>query len=68
VQVLTFPAAYCNDHSNDVAGSLRAVGAKLTRKKFEKELRGLQTELCRVQDWVKATGGANLRWLVDCFA
>jgi polyphosphate kinase len=29
---------------------------KLTRKQYEKELRRLQTELCLVQDWVKATG------------
>jgi polyphosphate kinase 2 len=31
-------------------------GAKLKRKDYEKELRRLQTELCLVQDWVKATG------------
>jgi polyphosphate kinase len=30
--------------------------AKLTRKAYEKELRRLQTELCLVQDWVRATG------------
>jgi polyphosphate kinase 2 len=30
--------------------------AELTRKDYEKELRRLQTELARVQDWVKATG------------
>jgi polyphosphate kinase len=29
---------------------------KLKRKKYEKELRRLQSELTRVQDWVKATG------------
>jgi polyphosphate kinase 2 len=29
---------------------------KLSRKDYEKELRRLQTELCLVQDWVKATG------------
>jgi polyphosphate kinase len=28
-------------------------GAKLKRKKYEKELRKLQGELCRLQDWVK---------------
>jgi polyphosphate kinase 2 len=28
----------------------------LTRKEYEKELRRLQTELCRAQDWVRATG------------
>jgi polyphosphate kinase 2 len=31
-------------------------GAKLKRKDYEKEMRRLQTELCLVQDWVKATG------------
>jgi polyphosphate kinase len=30
--------------------------AKLSRKDYEKELRRLQTKLCLVQDWVKATG------------
>jgi len=29
---------------------------KLSRKDYEKEMRRLQTELCLVQDWVKATG------------
>ncbi len=29
---------------------------KLKRKDYEKELRKLQTELCLLQDWVKATG------------
>ena len=29
---------------------------RLTRKAYEKELRRLQTELCLVQDWVRATG------------
>ncbi len=29
---------------------------KLKRKIYEKKLRKLQVELCRVQDWVKATG------------
>jgi polyphosphate kinase 2 len=29
---------------------------KLKRKEYEKELRKLQTELCLLQDWVKATG------------
>ncbi len=29
---------------------------KLKRKAYEKELRKLQVELCRLQDWVKATG------------
>jgi polyphosphate kinase 2 len=31
-------------------------GSELTRKQYDKELRRLQTELCLVQDWVKATG------------
>jgi len=30
--------------------------AKLSRKEYEKEMLHLQTELCLVQDWVKATG------------
>jgi polyphosphate kinase 2 len=30
--------------------------SKLKRKEYEKELRKLQTELCSLQDWVKATG------------
>ena len=29
---------------------------KLKRKEYEKEMLQLQTELCLVQDWVKATG------------
>ncbi len=29
---------------------------KMTRKQYEKELRTLQTELCRLQEWVKAKG------------
>jgi polyphosphate kinase 2 len=29
---------------------------KLKRKEYEKELRKLQTELCSLQDWLKATG------------
>ena len=31
-------------------------GAELSRKDYEKEMHRLQTELCLVQDWVKATG------------
>src|SRR5437870_5899193 len=30
--------------------------SKLKRKKYEKELRRLQAELCRLQEWVKAKG------------
>src|ERR1043165_4060003 len=29
---------------------------KMKRKEYEKELRKLQTELCRLQDWVKEKG------------
>jgi len=29
---------------------------KLKRKAYEKKLRGLQAELCRLQDWVKHKG------------
>ena len=36
--------------------AIEAEPAKLKRKAYEKELRRLQTELCRVQDWVRATG------------
>ena len=37
-------------------GFKRTPGAKLTGKEYAKELSRLQTELCVVQDWVKATG------------
>jgi polyphosphate kinase len=37
------------EHSNDAAGRMK-------RKKYEKELRKLQTELCRLQDWVVHAG------------
>ena len=37
-------------------GLKRTPGAKLTGKEYAKELSRLQTELCVVQDWVKATG------------
>src|SRR5512140_2051109 len=32
------------------------VQAKMTGKQYAKELRKLQTELCRLQEWVKAKG------------
>ena len=38
------------------AGGKDANGHKIKRKEYEKELRKLQTELCFLQDWVKATG------------
>jgi len=34
----------------------RSETGKMKRKAYEKELRKLQVELCRVQDWVKAKG------------
>ena len=40
--------------TKDSAGAAKP--ATLKRKLYEKELRRLQTELCLVQDWVKATG------------
>jgi polyphosphate kinase 2 len=42
--------------SRSPAGDEDAGELKLKRKKYEKELRKLQTELCSLQDWVKATG------------
>jgi polyphosphate kinase 2 len=38
-----------------LAGERRPVD-KMKRKAYEKELRKLQVELCRLQDWVKETG------------
>ena len=38
------------------AGEGDAGNPKVKRKEYEKELRKLQTELCSLQDWVKATG------------
>ena len=31
-------------------------GQKMKRKEYDKELRKLQTELCRLQEWVKHKG------------
>ena len=36
---------------------------RMDRKVYEKELRKLQIELCRLQDWVKATGAESLSCL-----
>ena len=36
--------------------AMAAPSAMLTRKAYQKELQRLQTELCLVQDWVRATG------------
>ena len=48
------------DHQPDASassdGESDAGTHKLKRKEYEKELRKLQTELCSLQDWVKATG------------
>jgi polyphosphate kinase 2 len=58
-------AAAGNGHGGGVAlegGELKAEApesngeGKLTRKKYEKELRRLQTEICKLQEWIKATG------------
>jgi polyphosphate kinase len=48
------------DHQRDASGSSANENGdgrhKVKRKDYEKELRKLQTELCSLQDWVKATG------------
>ena len=45
------------DHQTEVvAGKGDAGRPNLKRKEYENELRKLQTELCSLQDWVKATG------------
>src|SRR5262247_516754 len=41
---------------DDKDGSGSGGDGKLKRKKYEKELRKLQAELCRLQDWVKYNG------------
>jgi polyphosphate kinase len=45
---------------SSIPDELRAKGThangKMKRKAYEKELRKLQVELCRLQDWVKETG------------
>jgi polyphosphate kinase 2 len=45
---------------DDVMAKKRTVGSnakvKMKRKAYEQELRRLQVELCRLQDWVKAEG------------
>ena len=45
-------------HENDPVApeSDSEAPAKFKRKEYEKELRKLQSELCSLQDWVKATG------------
>jgi len=44
------------DASKTIDEEKDAGGAALKRKEYEKELRKLQTELCSLQDWIKATG------------
>src|SRR6516162_10912998 len=41
---------------NKQKNSIAPVKAKMGRKEYEKELRKLQVELCRLQDWVKEKG------------
>src|SRR5215472_3335150 len=43
-----------NDKANDSHGE--AEQPKLKRKEYEEILRGLQEELCSLQEWAKATG------------
>jgi len=45
------PLDHKPDHSQSQTERL-----KLKRKDYEKALRGLQAELCSLQDWVKETG------------
>jgi len=42
--------------SGDQHGSANGHAEPLTKKKYEKEMRKLQEELCYLQDWVKAKG------------
>jgi polyphosphate kinase 2 len=42
--------------TNDAHPKAVRANGKMKRKVYEKELRKLQVELCRVQDWVKQTG------------
>jgi len=44
------------DASRSSASDNDAGRPKANRKEYDKELRKLQTELCSLQDWVKATG------------
>ena len=39
-----------------IGSKVQAGKTKLERKVYEKELRKLQVELCRLQDWVKHKG------------
>jgi polyphosphate kinase 2 len=50
------PTANPNSEDASAAAIHDDDGSKLKRKAYEKELRKLQTELCALQDWVKATG------------
>ena len=43
-------------HENKDGGNDAAGNGKLKRKKYEKAMRKLQADLCRLQDWVKHKG------------
>jgi polyphosphate kinase 2 len=45
-----------NDAKLEAAGAPSQANGKMKRKEYEKELRKLQVELCRLQDWVKFKG------------
>jgi polyphosphate kinase 2 len=51
-------AAVAVDSSGEPVPAVKSEkdGGKLSRKEYEKELLRLQTEICRLQDWVKVTG------------
>jgi len=42
--------------ANEVHAKAVRANGKMKRKAYEKELRKLQVELCRLQDWIKETG------------
>jgi polyphosphate kinase len=45
-----------NSIDTAMVGGNRRPADKMNRKAYEKELRNLQVELCRLQDWAKETG------------
>ena len=49
-------AVYRPDAARSCVGEDDGGSQKIKRKEYEKELRKLQTELCALQDWAKATG------------
>jgi polyphosphate kinase 2 len=46
--------------SGEVRGKPARTNDKMKRKVYEKELHKLQVELCRLQEWVKATGARTI--------